>query len=358
MLKELFKMRKKRFLCYLFAVLGIVLLTSCQKNNKSEGKADDITYKKSKPYLELVAAQYLDKEDKSKGVKIYYCLYSIEEGKMVMKEALLPAKCYPVSCLDPKRNKIYYSASAGNDDYENLFVYDIEDRSSKQVTKEKMLYNDLFVVGDNLYANVATTGKTVTQPAVIELDNYKFRYLNENDDDTWIFSFSYSFATNDLLYLTCSDSGMRTRKVCEETFIRPKKIYSMDLDFSNRKLLYETDKYEICETRQLGKDRLIIIYSDKMGTEKKLKIIELGTKKEYDLKTEGMKFDSIYPDSTGENVYIWGLKNEQYAIYEYSLKEDKIIKTLTKKELLGDEDNSVINFKYTMLDLRNMKTEH
>ena len=122
----------------------IILFCSCQKNYKYGNNELDSSDSENKPYLEIVGAKYIDKKDKSKGVINLYCLYSIEEDKTIMKEELLPAKGYPVSCLDPNTKKIYYSASAGDDDYENLFVYDRSDKSNNQLTNEKMLYNDIF----------------------------------------------------------------------------------------------------------------------------------------------------------------------------------------------------------------------
>ncbi|MGP1449288.1 hypothetical protein [Filifactor alocis] len=345
-------MYRKRLIYCMFAVFMIILFCSCQKNYKYGNNELDSSDSENKPYLEIVGAKYIDKKDKSKGVINLYCLYSIEEDKTIMKEELLPAKGYPVSCLDPNTKKIYYSASAGDDDYENLFVYDRSDKSNNQLTNEKMLYNDIFFAENKLLANVATTGKNVTQPAVIDLNDFKFKYLDENDDDTWIYSFSYSSKTKDLLCLTCSDSGMRTDKVTRVTHIRPKKICSMDLDFSNRKVLFETDKYEILETRRLNKDKVIMVYEDSMlFSDRKIKIIDVVSKKEFDVEIEDLTVGSIYPDRTGENIYIWGEKSGQFAIFEYSLKDKKIIKTLTKKELFGDENISIIDFKYSMLNM-------
>lgn len=345
-------MYRKRLICSLAVILGVILFSACQKHYKYDNSGINPSSLESKSYLEISGVKYIDKEDKSKGVRNFYYLYSIEENKIIMKEELLPAKGYPVSCLDSTTKKIYYSASAGDDDYENLFIYDINNKSNSQLTNEKMLYNDMFFVEHKLFANVATTGKSVTQPAIIDLNDYGFMYLNESDDDTWVYSFSYSSLTKDLLYLTCSDSEMRTDRVTRVTHIRPKKIYSMDLDFSNRKLLFETDKYEIWEARRLNKDNVIVLYGDSMlSSDRKVKIIDLTSKKEFDLAIENLTIGSIYPDKTGENIYIWGEIDGQFAIFEYSLKDKKIAKTITKSELLGDESISIINFKYTVLNM-------
>ena len=89
----------------MFAVFMIILFCSCQKNYKYGNNELDSSDSENKPYLEIVGAKYIDKKDKSKGVINLYCLYSIEEDKTIMKEELLPAKGYPVSCLDPNTKK-------------------------------------------------------------------------------------------------------------------------------------------------------------------------------------------------------------------------------------------------------------
>ncbi len=338
----------------LFILLGVaVILASALLAAKSmrQNSAEGSKEKLSQEYLQIVGTRFVNKRDNSGGTEIILYLYSIDQHKVVGNYTLGNVALYPVACMDFAHEKIYYSGS-DNNLYDNLYVYDIGSRQSKQLTHDKMLFNDLFMINGKLLGNIAPEGKTVLQPGIIDPEQGTVRYYNASDDDTWFNSLSYDPITGKLLGLTCSDKEMRSSRVATQTHIRPKQIILMNPDFSDAKTIYKTEAFEIRETRQLDANHIVMITNEQMGSGKprQLQILTLNNDKLDELNIEGLlEPQSVYPDRKGEHLYILGRSNTSpLSLFDYDKKEHKLTDLLAGYQFPSGH-KVVVNFTYTSL---------
>ena len=338
----------------LFILLGIVvILTSALilTNSINLNSPKGFREKPSQEYLQIVGTRFLNNKDDSGGVETILYLYSIAQHKVVENYTLGNVALYPVACMDFTHKKIYYSGS-DNNLYDNLYVYDIGSRQSKQLTHDKMLFNDLFMIDGKLLGNIAPEGKTVLQPCIIDPEQGTVSYYNASDDDTWFHSLSYNPITGKLLGLTCSDKEMRSSRVTTQTHIRPKQIILMNPDFSDAKTIYKTEAFEIRETRQLDANRIVMITEEQMGSGKprQLQILTLNNDKLDALNIEGLiEPQSVYPDKNGEHLYILGRSNiSPLSIFDYDIKTHKLTDLLAGYQFPSGH-KVVVNFTYTSL---------
>ncbi len=334
-------MNKKRY--SLFCLLVIIILITSLLIIK-------VDTNKPKEYLNIVSTVYNENNPESEVSMVLYS-YSISDDSM-KKLIEVPIKAtYPIAITDYKNEKVYYSNSEEVYEPDNLYEYDLKTDTIKQLTFGKFLFNDLLILDDKLYANVARRGANVTQPAIFDKKTNEFTYLNKNDDDTWCFSLSYNYSLDKLISLTTSDSEMRSEKVRFETHIRPKTIYSMNLDFKNYEPIYFTDKYEVCLTRQIDDDRILITFDEMMGSEKprKLKMLYLDSGKEEILDIDGLsEIKSFYPRDNGEGVFILGRSPKlKYELFYYDFKT-KGLKNIFENYDLPENHMGFVDFVYTI----------
>lgn len=338
----------------LFILLGIVIIitsalivTHLINLNSPKGFRE----KPSQEYLQIVGMRFLNNKDRLGGAEIILYLYSIAQHKVVENYTLGNVALYPVACMDFTHKKIYYSGS-DNNLYDNLYVYDIGSRQSKQLTHDKMLFNDLFMIDGKLLGNIAPEGKTVLQPGIIDPEQGTVSYYNASDDDTWFYSLSYNPITDKLLGLTGSDKEMRSSRVATQTHIRPKQIILMNPDFSDAKTIYKTEAFEIRETRQLDANRIVMITEEQMGSGKprQLQILTLNNDKLEKLNIEGLiEPQSVYPDKNGEHLYILGRSNTSpLSLFDYDIKKHKLTDLLAGYQFPPGL-KVVVNFTYTSL---------
>lgn len=333
-----------RLLALVAVIAGVIAIGHWRSTSEQVSKLPQ-------EYLQFVGTRFVNRKDHTDGTEIIFFLYSIAEQKVVDTYELGKVVLYPAACMDFANQKIYYSGS-DNDLYDNLYVYDIVSQQIKQLTNDKMLFNDLFIAGGQLYGNIAPEGITVVQPAIVDVEQSSVRYLNATDDDTWFHSFSYSLATDKLLGLTCSDSEMRTERVARQTFIRPKKVLQMNLDFSAAEIVFETEAFEVIEARQLDVDRIIMVTENQMasGKPRQLQILNVSNGELAELHIEGLiEPQSMYPDKNAERLYILGRGKDTVhylTLFDYDMKTQTLTELLTDYQF-PEGHRIVINFTYT-----------
>lgn len=348
-------MKNKRTLLFLFVGLLVIGIISVAISNFRKSNQEIYTSQKNQPheYLQIVGVRFLNGKNRLDGAESILSLYSIDEHKIIANYTLGKFALYPVACIDFAHNKIYYSGS-DNNLYDNLYVYDISTKQSKQLTNDKMLFNDLFMVGDKIIGNVAPEGKTCLRPTIFYPEQNKVEFYNYNDDDTWFHSLSYNAATGKLLTLTCSDKEMRSERVSTQTFICPKKVNLMNPDFSDVSTIYSTEAFEIRETRQLDADHIIMITDKHMGSggPRQLQVLDLKNNQLQKLNIDGLiEPQSVFPDKSGEHLYILGRSKESMKRPLYISLFDYDMKKHTLTDLLADYQfptgySLIVNFTY------------
>jgi hypothetical protein len=347
MLKKIMKLGLIIIVC-LAIIFGIVQGIKSMNVNDKHNSA----IKPPGEYLQIIGTRYVNLKDDSEGDEIVFYLYSLADYKIIETHNLGQVALYPVAAMDAKNQKIYYSGS-NNKVFDNLFVYDIKSGKSEQITDDKMLFNDLLFVKGKLLGTIAPQGKTVLQPAIIDPVHRDIRYYNQSDDDTWFHSFSYSPITNKLLCLTCSDKEMRSPKVREETFIRPKKILLMNPDFSEANVIYETDAFEIRQTRQIDKDYILMITNDSMASSgnRQIQMLTISSGKLTPFYVEGLlEPQSIHPGHDAEHLYILGRNlHNQFSLYDYNIKTKKLDDLLAGYSF-PEGHKTIVDFTYLYME--------
>lgn len=260
---------------------------------------------------------------------------------------------YPVSAVDFENHKIYYSAAAYNgesyDLFDNLFVYDMTDGTSTQLTYGKYEFNDLLIVDGKLYANTARQYASALQPAVFDYETNDFIYLNPDDDDTLFCSFSTKRGQGHFVALTCLFSETRTHKVCAETFIEPRTISFLDYELNHLEPVYFTEDFQIRMTRQVDDDHILMIAEDNMiSGVRKMRLLTISSKEVVDFPIPGMlSVQDFYPRAGGRGVYVVGKSgiwdNGTYALYYYDAAEQTTARVSPEGDaLLG----SIVNIVY------------
>lgn len=261
--------------------------------------------------------------------------------------------CYPVSAVDFENQKIYYSAAGYNgesyDLFDNLFVYDMTDGTSTQLTYGKNEFNDLLIVDGKLYANVARQYANAVQPAVFDYETNTFTYLDPDDDDTLFCSFSPSGEQEHFVTLTCLFSETRTHRVCAETYIEPRTISFLDYDLTHREPVYSTEDFQIYMTRQVDDDHILMTAEDNMlsGNIRNLRLLTISTGEVVPFPIPGMfSVRDFYPRAGGKGVYVVGRAGKwddtrSYALYYYDAATQTTSR-VSPKEALG----SIVNIVY------------
>jgi len=331
----------------LLGSIFLIILTAFFIYNKT---IETNNQKAPKEYLHIVTTKYNNGENDDDGVSTVLYLYSVEDKKILSSTELSEVALYPVAFQDLKNEKIYFSGS-DNRLYDNLYEYDLKTGAKKQLTNDKILFNDMFMVNGNLYVTAAPEYKTVTQPAVFDFKTNQFKYYNEDDDDTWFHSFSYNYTTGKLLCLTTSDSEMRSQRVTEVTHIRPKKIFLMDLDFKNPQYVFETEDFEIRLTRQLNENRILMATDPFMGASepRTLKILYIDSQKVEDFKIPGIKeVYSFYPRYNGKGLFILGRDEENnFGLYYYDMINNNL-NNIFEGYTFPRDYRSLVDFVYSV----------
>lgn len=230
-----------------------------------------------------------------------------------------------------------------------MYEYDFETDKIKQVTFGKNIFNDMFVVSDKMYLNVAPQYSTVMKPAIFDMDTYEITYLDLADNDTWYTSLSYNSLTDKLLTITNSDDEMRTNRVRSVTHIRPKSIISFSPEFKDFEELYHTEDYEIYLSRQFDENHILMTYDQSMMSlePRKLKILDIKSKEVSDYDIPGIhEVYSFYPRNNGEGIYILGSNNEgDFDLYYYDIQNHST-QTVFQPGELPDSHRSIVDFIY------------
>lgn len=338
---KLKKMKKIKiitiFLIIIF-IFGIALYFGTTRNREEE-------------LLHITTLAYQNGETYDDGVSMVTYVYDVKKKKITQFPAISCEAVYPISYYDHRNKNIYYSNANAGDGFDNLYLYDTNKQTSIQLTDGKFLFNDLIMYGDNLICNVAPQYSTVTKPAIYNIKENSFQYFHEEDDDTWCHSLSYHKTNNKLLLLTCSDEEMRSAKVCEETFIRPKTIYFISPDFSDCEKIYFTDEFEIRSTRQLDAERIMIAADPRMGweyTDRKIKILNINTQELIDLEIPDLQsLQSFYPRDNAEGVFLFGQNIEgNISIFYYEFYTEEII-DIFEDYNFPEEFCGIIDFIYS-----------
>lgn len=302
-----------------------------------------------KEYLQIVTLNYRNGKNDNEGVNLDLYEYSIADKKMNQIVELPVNPVYPVAYFDKSRNKVFFSDDKYNQNYDNLYEYDVSTKKIEQITFGKNIFNDMFVVNDKMYLTVAPQYCTVTKPAIFDMDTYEIEYLDMDDNDTWYTSFSYNNDTQKLLTVTNSDNEMRTEKVVADTHIRPKTIVSMDTNFENAKSLFQTEDYEICLTRQLDEARILMTYDEMMNDPKprRLKLLNVDNGIVTDYNIPGIyEIYSFYPRLDKSGIFILGKNNEKISdLYYYDILNESV-ENVFKSGDLSDSHRSIVDFIY------------
>lgn len=253
--------------------------------------------------------------------------------------------CYPVSAVDFENQKIYYSAAGyngeGYDLFDNLFVYDMTDGTSTQLTYGKNEFNDLLIVDGKLYANVARQYANAAQPAIFDYETNTFTYLDPDDDDTLFCSFSPSGEQRHFVTLTSQFSESRTHRVCAETHIEPRTISFLDYDLTHREPVYSTEDFQIYMTRQVDDDHILMTVEDNMlsGNIRNLRLLTISTGEVEPFPVPGMfSVRDFYPRARGKGVYLVGRAGKwedarTEALYYYDAVTQTTSRVSLKEEL-------------------------
>lgn len=324
---------------------GSIIVSGCAKYDAQI----EYSNKLENEYLQIVTLNYKNGKNDDEGVLLDLYEYSISDNKMKEIVELPVNPIYPVAYYDHTRKKVFYSDDHYGYNYDNLYEYDLKTNSIKQVTFGKNEFNDMFVVDDKMYLNVAPQYSTVTKPAIFDMDTYNITYLDDEDNDTWYTSLSYNPSTNKILTVTNSDDEMRTDYVRKVTHIRPKNIISFSPDFKDFEVLYHTEDYEICLARQLDDEHILITYDKSMMSlePRKLKILDIKNKAVSDYNIPGIEeVYSFYPRNNGEGIFILGRNSEKvYDLYYYDVQR-KSIEKVFKSGDLPDSHRSIVDFIY------------
>ena len=187
-----------------------------------------------------------------------------------------------------------------------------------------------------LYANVAREFCTTCQPARFDLDSQTFTYRNEADDDTWHHSFSYDDYADEFLILTCSDAEMRTHRVAAETHIRPKTISLIDATFENVTPLFFTEDFEICLTRRLNENTILMTTEPQMVSGKRtLKRLDITSQEVENVEIPGIQqVHMFYPSLDGNTLYFVGQAEGKtiWNVYRYALDTQELTQLTFPKQ--------------------------
>ena len=309
----------------------------------------EISNETEKEDLQIVTLNYRNGENDREGILLDLYEYSVSDNKMKEIIELPVDPGYPVAYYDHKREKVFFSDDPYGYNYDNLYEYDFETDKIKQVTFGKNIFNDMFVVSDKMYLNVAPQYSTVMKPAIFDMDTYEITYLDAADNDTWYTSLSYNSLTDKLLTITNSDDEMRTNRVRSVTHIRPKSIISFSPEFKDFEELYHTEDYEIYLSRQFDENHILMTYDQSMMSlePRKLKILDIKSKEVSDYDIPGIhEVYSFYPRNNGEGIYILGSNNEgDFDLYYYDIQNHST-QTVFQPGELPDSHRSIVDFIY------------
>ena len=335
-------MKRKYFLQF-SAVLIIVVSLMVMASVMQE--------KEQQEYLFITTTAYSNGVDEEDGVDLVLYCYSINEHKMTRLMNVPTYAQYPAACVDIKEQKVYYSDGEPGDGYDNLYEYDMATKKINRLSDGKFLFNDIFIVDDTWIVNTARRFATVTQPAIFNQNTKQFAYYDSSDDDTWYFSLSYNYSTGQLLALTTSDKVMRTKKVATETHIRPKTIYTMDMNFQHRTPIYTTDEFEIRLTRQLDESHVLMSVDPFMGAAapRTLKMLDITNQTVTDYDIPGIKeVSSFYPRDNTQGIYILGKQTtNEYRLYYYDIKSQTLVDIFEEYDLPTDY-RGIVDFVYSI----------
>lgn len=290
-------------------------------------------------YLFITTTAYTNGQNTEDGINLVLYCYHIAEQRM---EVILDTpinSTFPANYIDLANQKIYYAAANEDENYDNLFVYDLATGQSEQLTDGKYLFNDILLLNGTLYVNTARQYATVTQPAIFDWETKTFQYLDEEDDDTWHYSMSYNYSTGQLLILTCSDSETRTHRVAAETHIRPKTISLLDMTLETKTPVFFTEDYEIRLTRQLDENHILMTVDPFMGSgaPRTLKLLTIDTQEVTDY--EIPEIDSVYqfyPRDNGEGLFLIGKDfdtDNLWQLYYYDIPNQTVSRVFQDGDL-------------------------
>ncbi len=309
------------------------------QTSQTQTESDSEEETEQEEYLFITTTAYTNGQNREDGVNLVLYCYHIAEQRM---EVILDTpihSTFPANYIDIANQKIYYAAANEGENYDNLFVYDLATGQSEQLTDGKYLFNDILLLNGTLYVNTARQYATVTQPAMFDWETRTFQYLNAEDDDTWHYSFSYNYSTEQLLILTCSDSEMRTHRVAAETHIRPKTISFLDMTLETKTPVFFTEDYEIRLTRQLDENHILMTVDPFMGSgaPRTLKLLTIDTQEVTDYEIPDIDaVNQFNPRDNGEGLFLVGKDfdtDNEWHLYYYDIPNQAVSRVVQDEEI-------------------------
>lgn len=338
-------MKIKKCIRIIICTILIAVLVSCTIMKLNE----------KKEYLHITTITYGNEEDSDDEKTMVTYVYDINSGVLQAFDGIpLERTVYPLSYYDYKNEKIYHTDAGKGETFDNLYVYDVKTKTDTRLTDGKFLFNEFIMTGEDsnkLICNVAPQFVTVTQPAIYDIRNNTFDYLNKDDEDTWCFSLSYNSATDKMVSLTCSDTEMRSWEVTAVTYIRPKTIYMMNPDFSDYEPIYYTKDFEIRSVRQLDDERILIMADPVMGggySDRFIMVHNIVTEESYELDMSELRaIDSIYARDNAEGFFLLAKdRDRKISIFYYDLQNQTLTDIFENGGLSSDTAN-IVNFSYS-----------
>lgn len=287
--------------------------------------------------LLVTVVDNINGENMDDGVELVIYAYDEQSQafRVIFKMPIGPY-VYPANTVDFEHQIVYYASARPDETYDNLYSCDLKTGNVQRLTDGKNAFNDLLFVDGTLYANVAREFCTTCQPARFDLDSQTFTYRNEADDDTWHHSFSYDDYADEFLILTCSDAEMRTHRVAAETHIRPKTISLIDATFENVTPLFFTEDFEICLTRRLNENTILMTTEPQMVSGKRtLKRLDITSQEVENVAIPGIQqVHMFYPSLDGNTLYFVGQAEGKtiWNVYRYALDTQELTQLTFPKQ--------------------------
>ncbi|MEK5164772.1 hypothetical protein NYE69_20865 [Paenibacillus sp. FSL R5-0527] len=300
-------------------------------------------------YLSITYTKYTNGTDTNDGMTMEVYSYELNSKKLTKVTELPYTSQYPLTSASLPEQKIYYSGE-GEQDEDELFVYDLTTKSSKQISTNLFAINRIipFTADNKLIMVAVKRGEINLKVGFFDKKAGDIRFVDDQDLDTHTQDIAYSLETNKIYAAQYSDTqqSIQMRKANKaNTDMIPPNHWIVEIDnttLTTRKII-ELKEEKILSLTVSGDQILMattkVINSGKV--EHSMVNIHSGERTRIDLPTVVGK---AYMSKDRKGIYYLGedanAKADQRGVYYLDLNTKK------SEPIFLQEDGFINNFSY------------
>ncbi|MEC0333874.1 hypothetical protein P4H42_30370 [Paenibacillus macerans] len=301
-------------------------------------------------YLSITYTKYTNGTDTNDGMTMEVYSYELNSKKLTKVTELPYTSQYPLTSASLPEQKIYYSGE-GEQDEDELFVYDLKTQVSKQLSSNLFAINSIvpFTADNKLIMVAVKQGERNLKIGFFDKETGDIRFVNDQDLDTTTWDIAYNPETNKTYAAQYSEAQdyiqLRKANKAHKDMIPPNhSIVEIDnATLATRKIIELKEEQILCLTVS-GEQILIATTKVINGSSVEYSMINVNTGERTKIDLPFIARSGIALSKDGKGIYYLGedanAKADQRGVFYLDLTTKKA------EPIFLQDDGFINNFSY------------